>query len=284
MTETEKGIGIIGAGRLGHAIGARLAQRGHRPQLIHSRSERSAADLANAVGAERADSAAQVVTECWLTLLTVPDGDLAGVAEEIAGHSLLWSPLGSRVVAHCAGIHGTEVLRPCALAGASVGVIHPMAPVPDGNPACLEGAYASVDGDPEAVVELERLAGWIGLRPFRLSGANRPLYHAASVLAGVLPVLLEEMAERLARRAGAGPDSASGLRQLLALSGSNVARLGPIAALSGASTRSDQNTTARHLSALEDVDPRLAELYRSIFELADAGPARQFDQEGLRDG
>jgi predicted short-subunit dehydrogenase-like oxidoreductase (DUF2520 family) len=283
VTETEKGIGIIGAGRLGHAIGARLAQRGHPPQLIHSRSERSAADLASAIGAKRADSAEQVVRECWLTLLTVPDGDLAGVAE-IASHGLLPSQAGSRVVAHCAGIHGPEVLRPCALAGASVGVIHPMAPVPDGNPSCLEGAYASVDGDPKAVVELERLAGWTGLRPFILSGANRPLYHAASVLAGVLPVLLEEMAERLARRAGAGPDSASGLRQLLALSGSNVARLGPVAALSGASTRSDQNTTARHLAALEDVDPKLAELYRSIFELADAGPARQLDQEGLRDG
>jgi predicted short-subunit dehydrogenase-like oxidoreductase (DUF2520 family) len=208
-------------------------------------------------------------------LLTVPDGEVAAVAEEIS-RQLTGSPkLNSKVVAHCAGVHGPEVLRPCALAGTAVGVIHPLAPVPDGDPACLEGAYASVEGDPDAVRGLELLAGWLGLRTFELAGANRALYHAAAVLAGVLPVLLEDLAERLARQAGVGPDSASGLRQLLFLTGSNVVRLGPRAALSGASVRSDPGTTASHLAALGREDPRLAELYRNIYELADAVPERE---------
>jgi predicted short-subunit dehydrogenase-like oxidoreductase (DUF2520 family) len=284
VTETEEGIGIIGAGRLGRAIGARLSQRGHSPRLVHSRSESSAAGLAKAIGASCAATSAEVVRGCGVTLLTVPDGEVAEVAAEIA-RELAGSPkLTSRVVAHCAGVHGTEVLRPCALAGAAVGVIHPLAPVPDGDPSCLEGAYASVEGDPEAVRGLELLAGWIGLRSFELAGANRVLYHAAAVLAGVLPVLLEELAERLACQAGAGPDSARGLRQLLSLTGSNVVRLGPRAALSGASVRRDRGTTASHLGALGEVDPRLAELYRSIFELAGAVPERQAGPKGGPDG
>jgi predicted short-subunit dehydrogenase-like oxidoreductase (DUF2520 family) len=200
---------------------------------------------------------------------------VAAVAGEISSQLAGLPNLSSKVVAHCAGVHGPEVLRPCALAGAAVGVIHPLAPVPDGDPSCLEGAYASVEGDPEAVRWLELLAGRIGLRSFELAGANRSLYHAAAMLAGVLPVLLEELAERLARQAGAGPDSALGLRQLLLLTGSNVVRLGPSAALSGASVRSDPGTTASHLAALGDEDPRLAEVYRSIFELAGSALGRE---------
>ncbi|HVC39687.1 MAG TPA: DUF2520 domain-containing protein [Candidatus Dormibacteraeota bacterium] len=269
MTETEVGYGIVGAGRLATALVGRLVNAGAAPGIVCSRSSDRAAALASSSGWALAASPLEVAARSRLTLLCVADGDLARVVGELTRGL----DRGARVVAHCAGSQGLEPLLGLRQLGCAVGVFHPLAPVPDGDPACLDGTFISIEADSEARSELLELAAMIGCAVIELGEVDRSLYHAAAVFAGVLPVLLELVAERLGAAAGADPVLAAGLRALHEASARNVLRLGPELGLSGPQQRRDGATVAAHLAALSRVDPRLAHLYQLIQEAARPVPA-----------
>ncbi|MGH7692745.1 MAG: Rossmann-like and DUF2520 domain-containing protein [Candidatus Dormibacteria bacterium] len=268
MTETEVGYGIVGAGRLGSAIAGRLAAGG-ATGLICSRRPQAAAALAEHWGWRAVPGLGQLVSHSELVLLCVPDAELSPLVPELA-RLAVWK---GRVAAHCSGSQGLALLRPLAQRGGATGVFHPLAPVPDGDPRCLEGTFVSIEAEPTARPALRELASRLGCRVIELDGPDRSLYHAAAVFAGVLPVLLERLAERLGHLASPNADLTEGLRALHLASAHNVGRLGPQLGLSGPQQRQDQATVRSHLEALDRVDPVLAQLYTNISEAARTVPA-----------
>ncbi|MGC2190810.1 MAG: DUF2520 domain-containing protein [Candidatus Dormiibacterota bacterium] len=269
MTETEVGYGIVGAGRLAQAIARRLARAGVQPGLISSRRLERARSLASEIGWVVGEGPEEVLSGSRLTLLCAPDAELGRLVRELESAA----PLGDRVVAHCAGIQGLGPLAPLRERGCALGVFHPLAPFPDGDPSSFDDTYVSIEADPRARSELMELARLLGCRVIELEAVNRSLYHAAAVFAGVLPVLLERVAERLGAESGGGADLAEGLRALHSASARNVRRLGPELGLSGPQQRRDQGTVSAHLEALSRLDPALAQLYASIQEAARPLPA-----------
>ncbi|HVB13746.1 MAG TPA: DUF2520 domain-containing protein [Candidatus Dormibacteraeota bacterium] len=276
MTETEVGYGIVGAGRLARAITGRLARFGAPPGLIFSRTPARASVLAQEVGWRLAGSAAEVLAASRLTLLCVPDSEIEPLAEELGSGP----DLHDRVVAHCSGSQGLGPLAPLSARGIRLGVFHPLAPVPDGDPSCLDQTFISLEADPAAREELLELARLIDCRVIEMGAVDRPLYHAAAVFAGVLPVLLEQLAEQLGTAAGGGAELGDGLRALHWASARNVLRLGPVLGLSGPQQRRDGATVSAHRQALGRFDPALAHLYASIQEAARTGPADRTGQGG----
>ncbi|MGB9482508.1 MAG: DUF2520 domain-containing protein [Candidatus Dormiibacterota bacterium] len=276
MTETEVGYGIVGAGRLAQAIARRLGRAGVPPGLICSRSPDRARAIAVELGWSVSQGPEEVLAGSRLTLLCAPDGLLGNLAQELGSGP----PLGDRVVAHCAGIQGLGPLAPLRARGCALGVFHPLAPFPDGDPASFDHTFISIEADPGARAELLELARLLGCRVLEMEEVDRPLYHAAAVFAAVLPVLLERVAERLGRAAGGGVDLAEALRDLHLASARNVQRLGPELGLSGPQQRHDGGTVSAHLAALGRVDPALAQLYASIQEAARLEPA---DRTGTGD-
>jgi predicted short-subunit dehydrogenase-like oxidoreductase (DUF2520 family) len=262
------GIGIVGAGPMGQAMARRLASLGEPPGLIFSRTLARAATLAGEIGWELAGSAGELVARSPLTLLAVPDSELERLVGELALELEVATPPQLRVVAHCAGVVGPQPLFPLRKLGCAVAVFHPLAPVPDGDPSCLDHTYVSIEAAPGAREQLQALALRLGCRSFLLENIDRPLYHAAAVFAGVLPVLVESIGERLALEAGAVEEVVPALRSLLAASARNVQRLGPQRGLSGPQRRRDSGTVDLHLEALDWVDPALGQLYTSIHAAA----------------
>ncbi|MGC1184826.1 MAG: DUF2520 domain-containing protein [Candidatus Dormiibacterota bacterium] len=275
MTETEVGYGIVGAGRLGQALARRLARNGAPPGTLYSTSPERAGALAAELGWTAQSSAGEVVARARLTMLCVPDGALAPLVVELSGAA----HLPERVVVHCAGSRGLEPLAALREQGCLVGVFHPLAPIPDGDPTSLEGTFISIESDPPARAELLDLACLLDCQVIEVEGLDRPLYHAAAVFAGVLPVLLESLAERLGEAAGGGPDVSRALRALYSASARNVERLGPERGLSGPLRRRDQGTVGAHLAALSRFDPALAEIYQAIQQTARPGPADHTGKE-----
>ncbi|MHB1500095.1 MAG: Rossmann-like and DUF2520 domain-containing protein [Candidatus Dormibacteria bacterium] len=282
MTETELKIGLVGAGRMGTAIARALSQQGHQIDAVCSRSGRAAQELASLVGARVEVAPWEVARSCRATLLAVPDREIGTVAGQIAAQDSGW--LRGRVVGHLAGGLGLEVLAPLGDLGAGVAVLHPLAPVPDGDPSCLEGAWATLEAVGDAHGWMREICRWLGLGVIPWGGWDRDLYHAAAVLAGVLPVVVEGLGERLARSAGMPSEVEPALRQLFSLAARNASRLGAGAGLSGPTTRADTQTLARHLRALVEVEPRLAELYQLIFDLGASGQVRPATSGGRIDG
>lgn len=162
-------VHVIGTGRAGGAIRARLAERG--VAVTDGRVPEPAADL---------------------VLLCVPDAVIAEVARAVAVGP--W-------MAHVSGATRLAALAPHARRFS----VHPLQTLTRERGAeQLDGAWAAIGAEsPEALDRARWLAGVLGLQPFEVADADRALYHAAAVLGGNSLVTLHEVATRLLREVGA---------------------------------------------------------------------------------
>jgi predicted short-subunit dehydrogenase-like oxidoreductase (DUF2520 family) len=179
-----------------------------------------------------------------LVILAVPDGSIAAVAQAV--------PIGPWV-AHVSGATSVTALEPHERRFC----LHPLQTLTtDRGPEQLDGAWAAVSAEAD---EGQRLGEWLatslGLRPFPLADADRPLYHAAAVIASNYLVTLHDVAARLFAQVGA---PAEGLQPLMRRTIENGFQLtGPI-------ERGDQQTIDAHLAVLADRAPDLETLYRVL--------------------
>jgi predicted short-subunit dehydrogenase-like oxidoreductase (DUF2520 family) len=161
-------ISVIGLGRVGRAVSARLADQGRL----------AASDTAD------------------LILLCVPDSAIAPVARDI--------PIGPWL-AHVSGATPLDALRPHPRRFTMHPLqtfTHAR------GPEQLDGAWAAVTAETGDGRDRGRwLAETLGLIPFDLPDANRVLYHAGAVMASNFVVTLYKAAARAFVEAGAPPQA-----------------------------------------------------------------------------
>jgi predicted short-subunit dehydrogenase-like oxidoreductase (DUF2520 family) len=161
-------VNVIGSGRVGSAVAARLRERGV------------------AVSAD----GAQVV------LLCVPDGAIAEVAASIEPGPWLAHVSGATPLAALAPHERRFSVHPLQTFTQARGAEQ------------LDGAWAAVTADTdEARAVATKLAETLGLRPFRLDDSARTLYHAGAVFASNYVVALQRAAALLFEAAGAPPEA-----------------------------------------------------------------------------
>ena len=159
-------IRIIGSGRVGSAVAARLRERGF--------------DL-------RGDGAD-------LVLLCVPDRAIAEVAAEI--------PIGPWI-GHTSGATHLSALDPHER---RFGLHPLQSFTRARGPEQLDGAHAAVTGESDEAREVGFwLSRELGLEPFALDDSQRALYHAGAVVAASYLVTLHQAAADLVQAAGAPP-------------------------------------------------------------------------------
>jgi predicted short-subunit dehydrogenase-like oxidoreductase (DUF2520 family) len=221
-------VRVIGSGRAGRAIAARLRERG----------------LAVTVTGRAA--AADPGPTPDLVLLCVPDSAIAEIARAVAPGP--W-------VAHVSGATTLAALEPHTRRFS----VHPLQTLTtERGPEQLDDAWAAVTGETyEAREAATWLAQTLGLRPFPLADADRPLYHAAAVIAGNYLVTLYRTASALFDRVGAPPEALVPLMERTIENG--FVLTGPIA-------RGDQATIDAHLRALRERAPELVPLYLTLAE------------------
>ena len=167
-------IRVVGRGRLGSAVAARLVERGHRLD----------------------EEGAQLI------LLCVPDSAIGDVARSI--------PVGSWI-AHMSGATPLAALSPHVT---RFGVHPLQTFVRTRGPEQLDGAWAAVSGeDAEALRCARWLATELGLQPFELADDVRALYHAGAAMASNYLVTLYRAASRALEAAGAPPEALVPLMQ-----------------------------------------------------------------------
>jgi predicted short-subunit dehydrogenase-like oxidoreductase (DUF2520 family) len=168
-------VNVIGRGRVGSAVAARLEER----------------------GVELLDDGAD------LTLLCVPDAAIRDVARGLApGHG--W-------IAHVSGGTPLAALDPHDRRFG----LHPLQTFTRARgPEQLDGAYAAVTAETDDARERGfELALQLGLQPFELDDGTRPLYHAGAAIASNYLVTLNRVAAELFRAAGAPPEALVPLMQ-----------------------------------------------------------------------
>jgi len=168
-------VNVIGRGRVGSAVAARLEERG-----VALRDD----------GAE-------------LVLLCVPDAVIRDVARDLIP--------GPGWIAHVSGGTPLAALDPHERRFG----LHPLQTFTRARgPEQLDGAFAAVTAEtPEARQRGFELARLLGLKPFELSDDARPLYHAGAAIASNYLVTLHRVASELFRSAGAPPEALVPLMQ-----------------------------------------------------------------------
>jgi predicted short-subunit dehydrogenase-like oxidoreductase (DUF2520 family) len=161
-------IRIIGSGRVGSAVAARLRERRF----------------------ELSDGAADLV------LLCVPDRAIAGAAAEVATGPWIAHTSGATPLAALGSHERRFGLHPLQSFTRARG------------PEQLDGAYAAITAESDEAREVGFwLARQLGLEPFALDDSERALYHAGAVVAASYLVTLHQAAADLAEAAGAPPEA-----------------------------------------------------------------------------
>ena len=269
-------VGIISAGRVGTALGVALERAEHVvvacSAISNQSRERAAARLPDTAVLPVQD----VAGRAELLLLAVPDAELEALISGLAATDAVRP---GTIVVHTSGMNGVGVLEPLTAQGCIPLAIHPamtftgsdedIARLPDtcfGVTALDEIGYAIG----QALV-LE-----IGGEPFRVPEDARMLYHSALAHASNHLVTVALDAVEALRSALRGQellgqelvgDAPGGIAEriigpLARASLENALRRGQ-AALTGPVARGDAAAVAGHLRALGEVDPQLAQAYRS---------------------
>lgn len=245
---TRSTVGVIGAGRVGSVLAAKLRAAGH-PVLVSARSDASVLRVQTLLPGVDVLDPAEVVRRSDVLMLAVPDDSLVSLAEELAPHVRA-----GQVVLHTSGRHGTGALDALARRGARTIAFHPgmtfTGTEVDLDRSCVFGLTA---GPAEREVA-EDLVADLGGTPMWIEEADRVRYHAALAHGANHLVTLVSQSMDLLRQAGAA-DPAAVLRPLLGAALSNALDYGD-AALTGPVKRGDATTVRAHLEALEDSDVR----------------------------
>jgi predicted short-subunit dehydrogenase-like oxidoreductase (DUF2520 family) len=215
-----RSVNVIGRGRVGSALAARLEER----------------------GVELRDDGAE------LTLLCVPDTAIRDVSQGL-------SP-GQGWIAHVSGATPLSALDPHERRFS----LHPLQTFTRRRgPEQLDGAWAAVTAETdEAREHALDLARTLGLEPFELDDADKPLYHAGAAMASNFLVALHGAAAGLVAAAGVPPEA---LEPLMRRTIDNDFELtGPI-------ERGDWSTVEAHRRAIREARPELEPVYDVLAEL-----------------
>jgi predicted short-subunit dehydrogenase-like oxidoreductase (DUF2520 family) len=220
-----RSICVVGDGRVGRAVAARLRERG-----VTTRSTTHELDVGDAE----------------LVLLCVPDRAVAEAAARVPAG--VW-------VAHTSGACTLDALDPHPAARRFS--LHPLQTFTlERGPEQLDGAWAAVGAESDEAREAGlELAHLLGLHPFVLEDEERPLYHAGATVAASFLVTLHEIAAELFRAAGAPPEALEPLMRRTIENGFRP---------TGPHVRGDWGTIERHLAELREHRPELEPLYRAL--------------------
>ncbi|MCW2794596.1 Rossmann-like and DUF2520 domain-containing protein [Nocardioides sp.] len=261
-------IGVIGAGRVGAVLAAKLMTAGHHIVAAAGESDASHARIAALLPGVANEKPTVVARSSDVLLLTVPDDMLANVVSMLAASGALHD---GQYVVHTSGRHGLAVLEPAVQAGARTVAMHP-AMTFTGTALDLDRLDGCVFGLTAGAAErrfAEALVADLGGRSTWVPEEMRTLYHAGLAHgANHLVTLVSEAMELLA---AAGVDEpADTLRPLLTAALDNALDQGD-AALTGPIARGDVNTVRAHL---DDIAANAPQTLASYVALARATLAR----------
>jgi predicted short-subunit dehydrogenase-like oxidoreductase (DUF2520 family) len=266
----EKTLAIVGAGRVGRALGRRLRELGWKIGVVVTTSEASSRRAVRFIGAGKPHAGlTRHVLLSQIILTSTPDDAISGVARELA--RMGGEELRGKVILHTSGAQDSRVLAPLKEFGAAVGSMHPLQTFSGVGVPDLVAKVFAVEGDVVAVRVARQIARALGGSPVKIGAGKKVLYHAAAALAAGHVLALVEAATQLLVSIGMKRSEATHAllpltRQVL----DNFERVGPRAAWTGPLARGDYKVVESHLRALSDSREEVAIAYNAVNRLAAA--------------
>jgi predicted short-subunit dehydrogenase-like oxidoreductase (DUF2520 family) len=261
-------ISIVGAGRVGRTLGKRLRELGWRVGAVVTRSRSTSRAAVQVIGAGK--PSARITHELFaadVILFGTPDDLLPGVVREVA--KVGGSKCRGKIVLHSSATLDRSVLALLARRGASTGSLHPMQAFGGAVVPNLQGIVFAIEGDSKARRMARSIAKSLGGIPVEIRTRDKPIYHAAAVMAAGSAYPVVEAGLQMLMRIGFTRTQAMQtllplIRQIL----DNIGRLGPRAAWTGPLSRGDYAIVARHARALRRYPREFQQAYAALSLLA----------------
>jgi predicted short-subunit dehydrogenase-like oxidoreductase (DUF2520 family) len=264
-------VAVIGAGRLGTALGQALENAGYRVEIAVARRRTGAQRAARLIGknatgldvrqlSQPSHSQRIRLSRCTLILISTPDDAIASVAEQLA---ILFNPLevepGRRasvrpIALHTSGALSAAVLSPLRRAGFATGSLHPLVSISDARTGSdgFRNAFFAIEGDHLAVRAAKTVIKSLGGQSFSITPSAKALYHAAAVTtSGHVVALFDIALEMLVNVGLSRRRSRQILLPLLESTTRNLSTKDPRLALTGPFARGDVSTAKRHLTSIK---------------------------------
>lgn len=256
-------IGFIGAGKVGVSLGKYLKENRMHISGYYSRNPVSSKEAAEYTESRDYQSLSKLVEESDVLFLSVPDGQIAKVWEQIKH-----LPVAGKIICHCSGSLSSAVFSEISQKGAFGYSIHPLLAVSDKFQSyqTFSNALFTLEGSREKMDAAAGLLLQCGNQVEIIDAAVKMKYHAAAVMASNLVAALFYGAECLLTECGFSPEHAQeALKPLFLGNARTVAEKGPRDALTGPAERADLQTVKAHLEILEG---RNLEIYRLLSRYA----------------
>lgn len=275
-------VTVIGTGRLGSALAIALYDQGYIVEALvarHRERARKTASLLDGrmlvLAAERLDK----LPQSDLIIIATPDDQIGKVVGTLSEVGFAWPQ--KPAVLHTSGALSSKVLSPLARKGWATGSLHPLVAVSKVNSGAqsLRDAFWCIEGNEEALRLARRLVRDLNGRSFSIDSKEKPLYHAAAVMASGHVVSLFDVALEMLGNCGLSAREAQ--RILLPLVESTVRNLAnncPAQAMTGTFARGDQQTVQLHLAAMKGA--RL-ESARNLYRLLGLRALKLAEKNGL---
>jgi|694.fasta_scaffold125905_2 predicted short-subunit dehydrogenase-like oxidoreductase (DUF2520 family) len=260
-----RSLNILGCGRVGRALGSLFVRHSifSRVTVCNRTPESSRRAAAFVPKAKAVDSIAEM-PPCDAWMIASADSAVQEAAQLLVAQQSL---VEGNLVFHVSGAQSSEVLEPLRARGARLGSLHPVRSIasPELVVTSFTGTACAIEGDESARAELRTMVEAIGGKPFEVDSRAKMICHAGHVFASNYLVTVVDVARRLYEEAGIPVEVAETmLPPIVRGTVENVCALGTTEALTGPVVRGDASLVERQLSALSEVNPEIASLYREL--------------------
>lgn len=254
-----KKIGFIGAGKVGFSLGRYLVENHESVMGYYSKnpdSAKEAAEFTNTIVYKKVE---HIVEDCDILFLTVPDGIITKVWEEIKLLSIE-----EKIICHCSGSFPSTIFSEISQCKAFGYSIHPLFAIHSRRNSYkeLSQAFFTIEGSSEYLDYFKQMFQSFGNQVQIIQAHDKAKYHAAAVFMSNFVVALASCGQNLLQQCGFEKEQA--LLALAPLMKNNVEHIiknGVISSLTGPVERNDVDTIRKHLQVLEGDEK---EIYKKL--------------------
>ncbi|MGC1187838.1 MAG: DUF2520 domain-containing protein [Candidatus Acidiferrales bacterium] len=263
-------VGIVGAGRVGRALGHGLRAAGWRVGPVVTRRLSTARLAVRAIGdGQPYATLTRQLLAVDLVLVCATDAEISGVAKRLA--ELGGQEWRGRTVLHASGRLDSRELRPLGERGAATGSLHPVQIFNRRGMTPLEGCFFVIEGSPTALRAARRICRDLGGVPLSVPASGKSAIHAARSFVSAFLAASFETATRILMAHGFTRRQATRVLEPLARRTlDNVLRLGPQAVASGATHAPRAHRIPRGGAALRRFPRSYRDAYSALERLRNA--------------
>ncbi|MGN0342658.1 MAG: Rossmann-like and DUF2520 domain-containing protein [Roseburia sp.] len=252
-------IGFIGAGKVGFSLGKYFADNGITLSGYYSRNKENAIEAAEFTASRAYDHLSDLVNESDALFLTVSDGAIPQVWEQLKELQV-----NGKIVCHCSGALSSKIFSGMTEGKVYGYSVHPLFAVSSKYDSYkeLSKCYFTIEGATEYLEQMKTLFTDMGNPVAVIDTEQKVKYHAAAAISSNLVVGLVAMSEQMLVECGF--DAADAHQALIPIIQGNMQHIvseGTVEALTGPMERNDVETVKKHLACLKGNEK---EVYRTV--------------------